>query len=74
MNYKELAKATEYYKKDKEGVRDMCKAMEDFVLSDRAETALRMLKDEQLSKDKIAEYLDLPLEIIEELAENLEKE
>ena len=62
-----------YYNREKKGVQAMCKAMEDmiekFVLSDKLETALRMLKDEKLSKEKIAEYLELPLEVIEGLTE-----
>lgn len=60
MNYKVLANATGYYKKDKEGIQAMCKAMEDMITDDRKETALRMLEDEELTKEKIAKYLNLP--------------
>ena len=72
MNFKVLANATGYYKKDKEGIQAMCKAMEDMITDDRKETALRMLEDEELSKEKIAKYLNLPLEVVEELAESLQ--
>ena len=72
MNFKVLANATGYNKKDKEGIQAMCKAMEDMITDDRKETALRMLEDEELSKEKIAKYLNLPLEVVEELAESLQ--
>lgn len=72
MNFKVLAGVTGYYKKDKEGIQAMCKAMEDMITDDRKETALRMLEDEELSKEKIAKYLHLPLEVVEELAESLQ--
>ena len=72
MNFKVLANATGYYKKDKEGIQAMCKAMEDMITDDRKETALRMLEDEELSKEKIAKYLNLPLEVVEELANSLQ--
>ena len=62
--------------KYKEGIQAMCKAMEemiaDFVIDDRKETALRMLEDEELTKEKIAKYLNLPLEVVEELADSLQ--
>lgn len=35
----------------------------------KKETALRMLKDKQLSLDKIAEYAGLKIEEVEQLAE-----
>ena len=31
-----------------------------------------MLEDEELSKEKIAKYLDLPLEVVEKLADSLQ--
>lgn len=76
MNFKVLANVTGYYKKDKEGIQAMCKAMEDmisdFVIDDRKETALRMLERGKLTQAEIAEDLNLPLEVIEELAESLQ--
>ena len=47
--------ATSYYKKDKEGIQAMCKAMEDMITDDRKETALRLLKQGVLSNEQIAE-------------------
>lgn len=72
MYFKVLADVTGYYKKDKEGIQAMCKAMEDMITDDRKEAAIRMLEDEELSKEKIAKYLDLPLEVVEKLADSLQ--
>ena len=72
MNFKQLADITNYYKKDKEGIRAMCNAMEDmiidFVTEDKKNSAIRMLKAGKLSEKDIAEYLDLSTDVIEELA------
>ena len=46
MYFKVLADVTGYYKKDKEGIQAMCKAMEDMITDDRKEAAIRMLEDE----------------------------
>ena len=72
MNFKVLANATGYYKKDKEGIQAMCKAMEDMITDEKKLAAIRMLEDNELTKDKIAKYLELPLEVVEELANNLQ--
>ena len=76
MNFKVLADATGYYKKDKEGIQAMCKAMEDmitdFVIDDRKEAAVRMLESGKLTNEEIARFSDLPLQVIEELANSLQ--
>lgn len=72
MNFEVLANATSYYKKDKEGIQAMCKAMEDMITDEKKLAAVRMLKDKELTKEQIAKYLDLALEIVEELANNLQ--
>ena len=72
MYFKVLADATGYYKKDKEGIQAMCKAMEDMITDEKKLAAIRMLEDEELSKEKIAKYLDLSLELVEELADSLQ--
>lgn len=72
MNFKVLANATGYYKKDKEGIQAMCKAMEDMITDDRKETALRMLERGKMTQAEIAEDVNLPLEVVEELAESLQ--
>ena len=76
MYFKVLADATGYYKKDKEGIQAMCKAMEDmitdFVTDEKKLAAMRMLERGKLTNEEIAEDLELPLEIVEELADSLQ--
>jgi len=54
----------------------MSEAMEDliavFATEDKKETAVRMLERGKLSKEEIAEDLKLPLEVVEELANDLQ--
>lgn len=73
MNFKVLANAANYYKKDKEGIQAMCKAMEDMITNEKKSAAIRMLEKGKLTKEEIAEYLDLSLSIVEELAEELQQ-
>ena len=72
MNYKELADKVRYFKEDEEGVKAMCKAMEEMrneaVEKDRIENAMKMIKDGKLSVEKIAEYTSLALDKVKELA------
>ena len=72
MHFKVLADATSYYKKDKEGIQAMCKAMEDMITDDRKEAAVRMLESGKLTNEDIAKYLELPLEVVEKLADSLQ--
>ena len=72
MNFKVLANATGYYKKDKEGIQAMCKAMEDMITDDRKEVAIRMLESGKLTNEDIAKFSGLPLEVVEELANSLQ--
>lgn len=76
MIFKVLADAANYLKKDREGIRSMCKAMEemitDFVTDEKKMAAVRMLERGKLTRDEIAEYLDLPLSVIGELAEQVD--
>lgn len=68
MNYKVLADAANYYKKDKEGIQTMCKAMEDMITDEKKITAVRLLKRGKMTLEEIAEDVNLPLVVIEELA------
>ncbi|MCM1047315.1 MAG: PD-(D/E)XK nuclease family transposase [Clostridiales bacterium] len=75
MNFDELARRARYFKKDEKGVKAMCKIMEDMrneaaqkaELKSARETAERMIKDRELSLEKIAHYV--PLLSMEELKE-----
>lgn len=72
MNYKELADRARYFKKDKEGRQIMSKIMEEIINYEKIEVAERMLNDGEISVDKIAKYLELPVEVVKELADNLQ--
>jgi len=73
MNYKTLAEQVRYYKEDAEGVATMCKIVEDLLNDEKKEAALRLLKMGKITKEEIAEALELPMEIIEDLALQLSK-
>ena len=70
MNFKVLANTTGYYKKDKEGIQAMCKAMEDMITDEKKLAAMRMLERGKMTQEEIAEDLELPLEVVVELADN----
>lgn len=79
MYFDLMAERTRYYKKSPKGVSHMCKIMEDMrnEAAKEAETqekiriALRMLSDGTLTNEQIAMFTALPIEKIEELAEQL---
>ena len=75
MHYKELADKVRYFKENEKGVAAMCKVMEDMrneaakaaVEKDRTKNALEMLAD-GLSIEKVAQYSQLAIERVKELA------
>ena len=72
MKYDVLADRVRYFKEDEKGVAAMCKAMEDMReetrLAERRAIARKMIKKGALPLEEIAEYADLPLSEIEEMA------
>ena len=76
MNYEELAKKARYFKKDKKGVAAMCKIMEDMrneaaqnaELNKAKKMAIRMIKAGKMPLEDIADYTELSLDTIKELA------
>lgn len=60
-----------HFKEDEEGVKAMSgimeELMEEFMDEEKRESALRMLEDGELSKEKIAKYLKLDIKVVEEL-------
>ena len=72
MNYEELAEKARYFKQDEKGVAKMCKIMEDMrnekAKEVRIDSALRMIKDGELSLEKIALYSGLSVDEVKELA------
>ena len=77
MHYGVLAKKMEYYKKTNEGSGNMCKAMEDLWEAKSRKkdmrTARDMLEDGILPPEKIAQYLHLSLEDVQQLAKETAK-
>lgn len=77
MHYKLLAEKTRYFKEDKRGVAAMSKIIEDLmedlkedlIDNEKRESAVRMLKDGELSLEKISKYSGLTLEQVKELAQ-----
>lgn len=49
----------------------MCKAIEDMITDEKKVTAVRLLKREKMTLEEIAEDVNLPLSVIEELAGEL---
>ena len=72
MNYEALAKKARYFKQDEKGVATMCKMMEDMrneaELNKAKKMAIRMIKAEKMPLEDIADYTELSLETIKELA------
>lgn len=71
MNYKELADRARYFKKDEEGRKIMSKIMEQLLNEEKIEAAKRMLERGKMTKEEIAEDLDLPLSVVERLENDL---
>ncbi len=71
MNYKELAEKVRYFKEDEEGVKSMCKVLEDMrnetAWRTKVESVLRWL-DMGLSHEQIAKGEGLTVEQVEEIA------
>ena len=68
MNFEALAKKARYFKQDEKGVTVMCKIMEDMRNEKAKEIAIRMIKDGELSLEKIALYSGLSIDEVKELA------
>lgn len=72
MNYEALAKRARYFKQDREGVVTMSSILEDMrnekAKEVRIENAIRMIKDRELSLEKIAFYSGLSVDEVKELA------
>ena len=72
MNYEARAKRARYFKQDEKGVAIMCKMMEDMRNEKekevRVDNALRMIKDGELSLEKIALYSGLLVDEVKDFA------
>ena len=72
MNYEALAKKARFFKQDEKGVSIMCKIMEDMrneaELNKAKKMAVRMIKAGKMPLEDIADYTELSLDTIKELA------
>ena len=72
MFYSLLAKQVKYFKETEGGRKDMCKAVEELaekrVLEKQKELAMGMIEEGELSVEKIAKYVGLSVDEVEELA------
>jgi len=49
----------------------MCRIMQDFAKEERAEVAKKLLKQNKMTLEEIAEITEIPLESVKQLSENL---
>jgi hypothetical protein len=68
MYYPVLAERVRYFKEDAKGVADMCKVVEDLIDENKKESALKIIKSGKLTLEEIAEYIGLPIDEVEALA------
>ena len=78
MYSKLLAEKTRYYKQDEKGVETMSPIMEEIrdeiaeeIIEETKIVAARNMISQDVDADKIAQWLDLPLETVQQLAEQL---
>lgn len=75
MKYEELASKVRYYKQETEGVKSMCKAIEDYgrtlVAERNVELAEAMILKGKYSTEEIAELTDLSKEDVKSISEKL---
>lgn len=73
MFYQELANPVRHFKETEGGQIQMCKAMEEYgkriATKEKEESALKMIAKGKLTFEEIAEYLELSVERVEELAD-----
>ena len=71
MKSKILAEKTRYYKQDDKGVRRMSRVVDEIVEETKIETARNMIIKNKFDLKDIADCIDLPLETVQQLAEEL---
>ena len=79
--YTELAERVRYFKEDEEGVRNMCRSIEEMLKEygeevtekNKLEFAKRMINAGKIPLEEIAEYTGLSVESVEKLASEIRK-
>lgn len=72
MNYKVLSATAKFYKEDKEGLYIMGRVMEEMINDERKSIAIELLEIGKLSNEEVARCSKLSLEVVEELAKELQ--
>ena len=85
IHYTELAERVRYFKEDEEGVRNMCRSIEEMLKEygeevaekttkqNKLEFAKRMIEDGTNPLEKIAVFTGLSIESVEKLASEVRK-
>ena len=81
IHYTELAERVRYFKEDEEGVRNMCRSIEEMLKEygeevtekNKLEFAKRMINAGKIPLEEIAEYTGLSIESVEKLASEVRK-
>ena len=77
IHYTELAERVRYFKEDEEGVRNMCRSIEEMLKEYgeevKREFAKRMINAGKIPLEEIAEYTGLSIESVEKLASEVRK-
>ena len=70
MKLKVLADRARYFKENKKGVNQMCRAVEELILDEKEEIVIEMLK-KNFAIEMIAEIVKLPVESVKKIAEKV---
>ena len=77
IHYTELADRVRYFKEDEEGVRNMCRSIEEMLAENTAELkrefAMRMIDLGKYSLEDIAECTNLDIDTVRRLATEVKK-
>ena len=77
IHYTELADRVRYFKEDDEGVRNMCRSIEEMLAENTAEVkrelAMRMISLGKNSFEDIANCTNLDIETVKQLAAEVKK-
>ena len=72
IHYTELAERVRYFKEDEEGVRNMCRSIEEMLAENTAELkrefAMRMITLGKNSLEEISECTNLDIETVRQIA------
>lgn len=74
MHYKELADRVRHLKEDTGGDRAMGRVMEELIMEEKQEVAIRLLQRGKMTKEEIAEDTELSIEEVNALEKELQME